>query len=163
MVLLPEFGNWMIEAVPEAPYGNYQDPSQLLSCYEKIIKRRGIIKDFLEMEKLIVSSMASSPVLGTPNSISMTEEMQKEIEEAGTLEKYNECTKSKFVVETSANPHPRFLGLAQSIRERREEKVNIQIPIFKDEKTQMEQSEEEPYPGMIYMDAMHFGMGCSCL
>ena len=107
--------------------------------------------------------MASSPILGTPNSISVSEEMQQQIDEAGTLEKYNECTTSKFIVDTSANPHPRFLGLAQSIRERREEKVNIQIPIYKDENTSMEQSEDEPYPGMIYMDAMHFGMGCSCL
>jgi glutamate--cysteine ligase catalytic subunit len=24
-------------------------------------------------------------------------------------------------------------------------------------------SRDEPYPGQIYMDAMHFGMGCSCL
>ena len=24
--LLPEFGNWMIEAVPTDPYGTYQDP-----------------------------------------------------------------------------------------------------------------------------------------
>ena len=27
----------------------------------------------------------------------------------------------------------------------------------------MEKTIEEPYPGKIYMDAMHFGMGCSCL
>ena len=25
--LLPEFGNWMIEAVPSAPYGSCADPS----------------------------------------------------------------------------------------------------------------------------------------
>ena len=24
-------------------------------------------------------------------------------------------------------------------------------------------SEAEPYPGQVYMDAMHFGMGCSSL
>lgn len=28
--LLPEFGNWMIEAVPTDPYGAYSDPSELL-------------------------------------------------------------------------------------------------------------------------------------
>ena len=26
-----------------------------------------------------------------------------------------------------------------------------------------EATEREPFPGQIYMDAMHFGMGCSCL
>ena len=25
--LLPEYGNWMIEAVPSRPYGNYSDPN----------------------------------------------------------------------------------------------------------------------------------------
>lgn len=51
-----------------------------------------------------------------------------------------------------------------SIRQRRQEKVKILIPIYKDEKTNVQEpTYEEPYPGHIYMDSMHFGMGCSCL
>ena len=37
--LMPEFGNWMIEAVPIEPYGAYSDPSQLLLCKDKISNR----------------------------------------------------------------------------------------------------------------------------
>ena len=37
--LLPEFGNWMIEAVPTEPYGAYSDPNQLLLCKDKISNR----------------------------------------------------------------------------------------------------------------------------
>ena len=37
--LLPEFGNWMIEAVPTDPYNSYHDPDQLLSCKVKISAR----------------------------------------------------------------------------------------------------------------------------
>ena len=37
--LLPEFGNWMIEAVPIEPYGAYSDPTQLLLCKDKIANR----------------------------------------------------------------------------------------------------------------------------
>ena len=91
--------------------------------------------------------------------------MRQEIEKAfveGLLQA-NPRTLSQFVPEFTASPHPRFLGLAQSIRERRGEKVVIKSPIYKDTNTQMEQTEEEPYPGFIYMDAMHFGMGMSCL
>lgn len=52
----------------------------------------------------------------------------------------------------------------KSIRERRGEKVKILIPIYPDTKTNLTvPTYEEPYPGQIYMDAMHFGMGCSCL
>jgi len=52
----------------------------------------------------------------------------------------------------------------KSIRERRTEKVQILVPLYKDKHSNMTiATEEEPFPGQIYMDAMHFGMGCSCL
>lgn len=37
--LHPEFGNWMVEAVPTDPYGCVEDLSQLLSCIDKISRR----------------------------------------------------------------------------------------------------------------------------
>ena len=37
--LLPEFGNFMIEAVPLEPYGSYSDPNELLKCEQKISNR----------------------------------------------------------------------------------------------------------------------------
>ncbi len=37
--LLPEFGNFMIEAVPNEPYGAYGDPNELLKCESKISNR----------------------------------------------------------------------------------------------------------------------------
>ena len=42
--------------------------------------------------------------------------------------------------------------------------MDIRVPIFKDERTNLTQATaKEPYPGQIYMDAMHFGMGQCCL
>jgi len=55
---------------------------------------------------------------------------------------------------------PIFSGLIQSIREHRGEKVDIRVPLFKDENTKLDANGK---PEDIYMDAMHFGMGCSCL
>jgi hypothetical protein len=37
--LHPEFGNWMVEAVPSKPYGAYEDLDDLLTCFERIKKR----------------------------------------------------------------------------------------------------------------------------
>jgi hypothetical protein len=37
--LHPEFGNWMVEAVPTRPYGAYDDLEDLLTCYDKLKKR----------------------------------------------------------------------------------------------------------------------------
>lgn len=36
---MPEFGEWMLEAVPSVPYKTYQDADQLLSCFQKISLR----------------------------------------------------------------------------------------------------------------------------
>jgi glutamate--cysteine ligase catalytic subunit len=42
--------------------------------------------------------------------------------------------------------------------------VNIQVPIFPDKNTNLTvKTEDEPYPGFVYMDAMAFGMGMACL
>jgi len=80
------------------------------------------------------------------------------------LEKINKFSKSKFVIDGTENPHPRFSGIMKSIRERRGEKVKILVPIYPDTNTNLSKpTDDEPYPGHIYMDAMHFGMGCSCL
>lgn len=71
--------------------------------------------------------------------------------------------------------HPRFLTLTRNIRERREEKVCINIPVFKDTNTKSPFVEDylplkddgegaaAAKPDHIYMDCMGFGMGCSCL
>ena len=34
--LMPEFGSWMVEAVPSNPYGSTLDPEVLLSCQDKL-------------------------------------------------------------------------------------------------------------------------------
>jgi glutamate--cysteine ligase catalytic subunit len=76
----------------------------------------------------------------------------------------NEYSNSQYVFDDTCNPHPRFRYLVKSIRERRGEKVSIDVPIYQDKYTDMTaKTYEEPIPGKIHMDAMHFGMGCSCL
>jgi glutamate--cysteine ligase catalytic subunit len=89
--------------------------------------------------------------------------------------------RSQFVPDEIANPHIRFPTLAANIRSRRGRKVELNVPVFKDENT--------PWPfkdptvnydlhnwpedddvrngaakdNSVYMDAMAFGMGSCCL
>ncbi|CAM9235173.1 unnamed protein product, partial [Hapterophycus canaliculatus] len=73
---------------------------------------------------------------------------------------------SEFVPDSVINPHPRFAALTKNIRERRGRKVDIQIPLFQDEKTPEFMAENLPEGAdrpTIHMDAMAFGMGCCCL
>lgn len=64
--------------------------------------------------------------------------------------------------------HPRFKNLSRNIRERRGEKVAINLPIYKDVNTVIPVDDSYKYskaalPDHVYMDAMGFGMGCCCL
>ncbi|KAK7601335.1 hypothetical protein V9T40_008776 [Parthenolecanium corni] len=68
--------------------------------------------------------------------------------------------------------HPRFATLTRNIRERRGEKVAINLPIFKDKNTPSPfiedfsilgddgESARAALPDHVYLDAMGFGMGC---
>jgi len=92
-----------------------------------------------------------------------------------------EKLRSQFLPDEIANPHIRFPTLAANIRSRRGRKVEINVPIFKDEKTQWPfqdptvdydlhnwPEDDDVRNGAakenhIYMDAMAFGMGSCCL
>lgn len=75
----------------------------------------------------------------------------------------NEFSKSYCIDDVIINSHPRFGCLTRNIRARRGKKVEIKIPIYQDKYTNMTKpTEDEPYPGSIYMDAMAFGMGNTC-
>ena len=48
VMLMPEFGGWMVEAVPTKPYDSLIDAGELLSCEEKLLKRRIVLQEFFK-------------------------------------------------------------------------------------------------------------------
>jgi hypothetical protein len=46
ILLMPEFGGWMIEAVPSKPYDSIIDAAELLSCEAKLHSRREVLDEF---------------------------------------------------------------------------------------------------------------------
>jgi glutamate--cysteine ligase catalytic subunit len=159
---MPEFGSWMVEAVPSKPYNSLMDASDLLSVVEKLHHRRDTLDAFFGEYGLQITSMANAGSLGTKDHIYIeNEEFRNKVSEnADNLSSLNPASASKFVLDNTINTHPRFAGLVKSIRERRGEKVDIRVPIYQDINTNLtDPTDREPYPGFIYMDAMHFGMG----
>ena len=86
----------------------------------------------------------------------------------------NSVTKSLFWPDPAIFcGHPRFKTLTRNIRCRRGEKVAINLPVFQDDfTTDPHKNLAEKFgaeaakaskPNHIYMDAMGFGMGMSCL
>ena len=79
VVLMPEFGGWMIEAVPTEPYKSTIEAEQLLSCFKKLQIRRKVLQEFLKPYKICITSMANAPGLGTKNYIHIDDEaLQRE-------------------------------------------------------------------------------------
>lgn len=140
----PEYGSWMIEAVPRDPYTGYI--SNLLVVEKSMQLRRKRIHNALKVDE-IAPSISNFPLLGVEGLKHSTGYL-KNI----SLETSNIFSKSEYIQDSlTINSHPRFGTLTRNIRSRKGQKVNILVP------------SESPNAKDIQMDAMAFGMGCNCL
>ena len=164
----PEYASYMIEGTPGTPYGSRA--TEFTSIQSDMKRRRDRVKALLKEDEILLT-IVNFPRLG-----------------AGIFAEPWSSTlgpnaRSIFVPDDVTNVHPRFQTLTANIRERKGEKVNIQVPIFMDKNTDLAllaqdnlglhtAEGEQPNdaetkkllrPGFVYMDCMAFGMGCNCL
>eukprot|EP01096_Ripella_sp_DP13-Kostka_P007805 TRINITY_DN2879_c0_g1_i1.p1 TRINITY_DN2879_c0_g1~~TRINITY_DN2879_c0_g1_i1.p1 ORF type:complete len:719 (-),score=276.59 TRINITY_DN2879_c0_g1_i1:225-2120(-) len=164
----PEYGSFMLEATPGKPYT--MDLEALLGVEKNMILRRLKAQKILQ-ENEFIFLLTSFPMLGVGS-------YSTPAPDASWKPGSDFYTRSLFIQDQIINHHPRFRFLSANIRERRGKTVDINIPLFHDHNTRAPQygpvhdptaSDESivPPPGAlpdsIYMDAMGFGMGCSCL
>ena len=164
----PEYANWMIEATPAEPYG--KSGADLAKVERNMRLRR------LELRKHLTGSeeVLSLPVFPRLGARGFTANAALVPHPDGPT------SRSLYVPDESIQPHPRFPTLTANIRKRRGEKVMIAVPVYKDactgeamarqaadilarDKTDGARIVEQLGPSSIYMDAMAFGMGASCL
>ncbi|KAI1598689.1 glutamate-cysteine ligase [Pyrenophora tritici-repentis] len=165
-VFHPEFGRFMLEATPGKPWGiGFKD---LLDVEPNMKWRRTIAKDHMAQTEFPIT-LTTFPRLGSTDCIVPSYPVS------------GPKLRSQFVPDEIANPHIRFPTLAANIRWRRGRKVQVNVPVFRDENT--------PWPwkdptvnydlhnwpedddvrngaakdNYIHMDAMAFGMGSCCL
>ncbi|KAH0549541.1 glutamate--cysteine ligase catalytic subunit-like [Cotesia glomerata] len=159
----PEFGAYMIEGTPGQPYGGLMAHFNIVEANMK--HRRLEAEEQLKSEEILMT-FTNFLRLGSPDS---TEPPANPTPDTG-------YQRSLFLSDEVVFPgHPRFKTLATNIRQRRGEKVIINVPIYKDENTPKPFREDLSALGddgssakvakddHIYMDAMVFGMGCCCL
>ncbi|KAJ1743355.1 glutamate--cysteine ligase [Coemansia sp. RSA 1821] len=162
----PEFGRYMIEGTPGHPYNS--TVSELASVEANMKRRREIVSSLMKDNEVILS-VGSYPQLGSGDFLEPPHKAN------------GAFSQSLFLPDEVINPHPRFRTLAANIRQRRESKVRINMPVFHDLNTPQpfvdptipydrnlfagdkEAKEGAALPDHIYMDAMGFGMGCCCL
>ncbi|XP_053595167.1 glutamate--cysteine ligase isoform X2 [Microplitis demolitor] len=159
----PEFGAYMIEGTPGQPYGGLLAHFNIVEANMR--HRRLEAEEQLKSGEVLMT-FTNFLRLGCPNS---TEPPAKPTPDDG-------YQRSLFLPDEAVFPgHPRFKTLATNIRQRRGEKVIINVPIYKDENVPKPFREDLSALGddgrsakvakddHIYMDAMGFGMGCCCL
>ncbi|XP_073945249.1 glutamate--cysteine ligase [Choristoneura fumiferana] len=153
----PEYGAYMVEGTPGKPYGGLLAHFNIVEA--NMQNRRAEASSLLKDGEVIMS-ITNFPRLGCPNFTSPPFPPNPN----------GKVTKSLFFPDEAVFPgHPRFQTLTANIRQRRGEKVAINIPIFRDENTKIpvdnsyELEPDAARPDCVYMDAMGFGMGCCCL
>ncbi|KAK3901387.1 glutamate-cysteine ligase-domain-containing protein [Staphylotrichum tortipilum] len=166
-VFHPEFGRFMLEATPGKPWGiGFRE---LLEVEPNMKLRRCIAKDHMLPNEYPIT-LTTFPRLGSPGVFT-----DPYYPASGSK------LRSQFVPDEIANPHIRFPTLAANIRSRRGRKVQVNVPVFRDEKTpwpwrdptvnyDLHQWPEDDDvrngaapDNFIHMDAMAFGMGSCCL
>ncbi|CAH8512792.1 unnamed protein product [Schistosoma rodhaini] len=158
----PEYAEYMIEGVPRIPFGRLLDAFNTVECNMK--KRRLDLVANLP-EDCIALTISAFPRLGCDD---FCYPVVKPTPDSG-------ASRSLFFPDAAiTQEHPRFKTLTRNIRERRGTKVAINVPIYRDICTPQPFIENFPnqndptstsaaLPNHIYLDAMGFGMGCSCL
>lgn len=150
----PEYGAYMIEGTPGKPYGGLLAHFNVVEANMRY--RRMEVAEMLAPGEHVMS-ITNFPRLGSPN---FTFPPAKPTPEDETC-----AARSLYFPDDAIYPgHPRFKTLTRNIRQRRGEKVSINLPIFKDKNTVIPVEGSLPdKPDHVHMDAMGFGMGCCCL
>ncbi|GAB6024290.1 hypothetical protein CHUAL_008982 [Chamberlinius hualienensis] len=159
----PEFASYMVEGTPGKPYGGLMAHFNIVEANMR--SRREEVTELLKGQADVLT-LTSFPRLGCGI---FTDPPTKPTPTEG-------ASHSLFFPDEAIYPgHPRFRTLTRNIRERRGEKVAINIPIYKDEKTENPfvedfsvlgddgEAKRAAKPDHVYMDCMGFGMGCCCL
>ncbi|CAK9816605.1 Glutamate--cysteine ligase catalytic subunit [Anthophora plagiata] len=158
----PEYGAYMLEGTPGKPYGgllvhfNVVEANMRYRRQEasKLLGPNEVLMSVTNFPRTGAHDFTDPPTQPSPNT---------------------GASKSLFFPDEAIYlGHPRFKTLTRNIRQRRGEKVVINIPIYKDKNVPSpfkedfgtlanDESSSAAKEDHIYMDAMGFGMGCCCL
>ncbi|GAA5964899.1 hypothetical protein JCM21900_002427 [Sporobolomyces salmonicolor] len=166
-VFHPEYGRYMLESTPGAPYGSTLE--DLLLVEGNMRFRRRLAQSRMKPHEVPLT-LTSFPRLGAPGVFT-----DPYYPPGGGV------ARSLFLPDQVINQHVRFPTLTANIRRRRGSKVAINMPIYVDDKTprpfvdpsvprdrndwpeDANAREGAALDDHIYLDAMGFGMGCCCL
>lgn len=166
VTLTIEFGSWMVEAVPAAPYDSPESADVLSSFPQLIASRKNQIQRYFSEQNISIISLACTPTVGTRNEfVKLVDQKAQEVYDSGAdIYGLNKESESRYIIDAAANPHPRYHAAIENVKQHRGEPVNVTIPLFQDSKTNMETSRyNDAIPGKIHLDSVVFAGACQCL
>ena len=129
---VPEYGAFMVEATPDRPYTGFTH--DLLRVESSMRLRRRRMLTVLEEDEIAptISTFFRLGAQGDDGSVPA-------VPVGGPQ------TLSEYIGDGIINPHPRFGTLTANIRQRRGEKVNIKVPLYRDAHTPEYQEYKAPF------------------
>lgn len=188
-----EFGSWMVEGVPLYPYHIKCDPEEVrknIQNRREGLEKRLHPDEFIftcpvfplmgvgdfykvrnpEYKKQHCTEVKIAMGVKTEKGMrKLSQEFEEKKQSKDPSEKDSEHKHHHHVCTATSIPdftitsHPRHVTCARNVIIRRGEKLHMTTPIYKDMNTSFEPTEDEPYPGYIYMDSMLFAFGNCCL
>lgn len=161
----PEYGSWMVEAVPRNPFG--VTVSDLENVEKSMLLRRKRLHNTLANNE-IAPSITNFPMMGVSGY-------------PHTFVKSGDVSNSAYISDEVINrEHPRFATLTKNIRMRRGSNVDVLVQRDEDDfvfrkdyvkqtidndtiKRTSASNDKSSNDNNIHMDAMAFGMGMCCL
>jgi len=144
----PEYGAWMIEGIPSAPYGD--STKELLRVESNMRYRRARLLGSLAANE-ICPTRSCFPMRGTQGSIASSEQPGGHI-----------C-RSRLISDASVGSHRRFHALEKNMRSRRCSNVDICVRTFVETAEPAGKDVADSKIDDVHMDASVFGFGCCCL
>lgn len=155
--VVDEYGKWMLEIIPKAPFEDFLYAGNLLSNIKTVFSSMGKLPNPNDY----FFCLPAPPKLGT---LSYPRYLKPDLSGSSEFQAHNRASESEYMEDSMINTHPRFPALTQNCRIRRGGHQKIVGKIFKDVNTNLETVlPGEKNPGQIELDAFSFGMGLSSL
>lgn len=149
-----EVGHFMLESSPGQPYEGLLDYINKVEANMKY-RHHEIAELLAEDESML--KFTNFPRLGAPEFTWPIFSPQPDDEDSVNRSLY-------FPDEAISTERPSYNAMTKNIRLRRGENVNINLTIFKDERTQIPvEGAPADQPDAVYMDSLGFGFGCCCM
>ena len=145
----PEYGSWMVEATPGAPYGG--DTGCLRQVEVNMAYRRARIT--AAAQRVAQAHLAAAAGVPNDDSSLLPSGLRLRVLPFSTVsyplmgvgraftsppaQAGGPFSASAYLPDSVISPHPRFGTLTANIRHRRGRKVEIQVPLFEDARTNM--------------------------